>query len=273
MTNEHHCFGILDRGHRQISVTFMGAQIQAKLREQLLYHHKDIQRDICRELGIQVSYIQVYHAKEEGLEAINGTEEESYNKIPQYCEDLKRNNLGRTIVLECTPEEDGRRFNGLFICYGASAIGFQYCRPVLGLDGTHLKSKYHGILLTATATDGNESLFPLAYAIVSIENNDNWLWFTQLLCSIIVQHAFSFLVPRVLTFVSDCQKGLLEVLNTVFPQSRNGYCLRHLYENMWKEFKHPELKTFLWDAAQAQTEEDFHATLSGIERISKKAQE
>ena len=66
---------------------------------------------------------------------------------------------------------------------------------------------------------------------------------------------------------------LKEALGTSFPQSPNGYCLRHLYENMWKEFKHPELKTFLWDAARATTEEDFHAALSGIEGISKKALE
>ena len=64
-----------------------------------------------------------------------------------------------------------------------------------------------------------------------------------------MQHAPSFLNPQGLTFISDHQKVLLEALGTLFPQSPNGYCLRHLYENMWKEFKHPELKTFLWDTA------------------------
>src|SRR5437667_131116 len=32
MTNEHRCFGVLHPGHRQASATFLGAQIQAKLR-------------------------------------------------------------------------------------------------------------------------------------------------------------------------------------------------------------------------------------------------
>ena len=245
ITNEHRCVGVLHRGHSQASATFIGAQIQAKLHDQPSYRPKDIQKDIRRELGIQISYIQAYRAKEEGLKTINGTEEESYEKLPEHCEDLKRNNPGSTIVFECTPEEDGRRFRRVFICYGATASGFQYCRPVLGLDGTHLNSKYKGILLTATATDANESLFPLAYAVVSSENDENWLWFNGLLRKVITEHAPSFLDPQVLTFVSDRQKGLLEAIATVFPQSPSGYCLRHLYENMWKEFKHPELKMFL----------------------------
>jgi len=107
MTNEHRCIGVMHLGHHQVSATFLGAQIQAKLRDQPSYRPKDIQNDIRRDLGIQISYLQAYRAKEEGLHTINGTEEESYEKLPEYCENLKRNNPGSTIVLECTPEENG----------------------------------------------------------------------------------------------------------------------------------------------------------------------
>src|SRR5438552_2306975 len=107
--------------------------------------------------------------------------------MPDYCEDIKWNNSGSTILLECTPEEDGRRFKCIFICYSTSAIEFQYCHPVLGLNSTHLKSKYQGMLLTVTAIDTNESLFPLAYTVISSENSDNWLWVNQLLRNIIIQ--------------------------------------------------------------------------------------
>ena len=196
ITNEYCCLGVLHLSHHQVSATFIRAQIQSKLCDQPSYHLKDIQKDLRHELGIQVSYIQAYGVKEEGLAAINGTDEEAYNKMMKYCEDLKQNNSGSTIVLECTPEEDSRRFQHVFICCGVLAIGVQFCCPVLGLDGTHLKAKYHGILLTATAMDSNESLFPLAYAVVSNENDDNWLWFTQLLRGVIVQYAPLFLDPQ-----------------------------------------------------------------------------
>jgi hypothetical protein len=130
-----------------------------------------------------------------------------------------------------------------------------------------------GILLTATAGDANGSLFPLAYAVVDAENDDNWMWFNQLLRNVIQQHAPAFLVPQGLTFVSDRQKGLLESVELTFPDSPQGYCLRHLYENMYKEFKHPQLKTFLWQAAEAITEEDFNSALAGIRGISQRALE
>ena len=48
------------------------------------------------------------------------------------------------------------------------------CKPLLELDGTHLTSKYGGILLAATATNAQGQLFPFAFAIVSVENDDNW---------------------------------------------------------------------------------------------------
>ena len=77
---------------------------------------------------------------------IYGTEEDSYAALPKYLEDLKRNNPDSVIELECIEEGPGiHRFRRAFICYGASAKGFAFCCPVLGLDGTHLKGKYKGM--------------------------------------------------------------------------------------------------------------------------------
>ena len=73
--------------------------------------------------------------------------------MPKYCEDLKHNNPASTIVFESTEEGNQSRFNRVFICYGASAIGFEFCYPVLGLDGTHLKSKYRGMIMTFAANN------------------------------------------------------------------------------------------------------------------------
>ena len=92
-------------------------------------------------------------------------------QLPQYCTDIVTSNPGSTMVIEHT---DDNQFFHLFICYAASANGFGHCRPVLSLDRAHLKGKNLGILLSAIATDTNGSLFPLAHAIIAIENNDNW---------------------------------------------------------------------------------------------------
>ena len=133
----------------------------------------------------------------------------------------------------------------MFICYYASTIGFAHYRSVLGLDDSHLKGKYQGILLTVTVVDANGSLFPLTYAIVAIENDDNWYWFVRILHGIIEQHASAYLASTILIFISDRQKGLLETVERLFLGSPHGYCLRHLYENLHKQFKHPGLREYL----------------------------
>jgi len=86
----------------------------------------------------------VYRAKERALNLINGSHEDAYNCLPKYCQEIERSNPGSTVKLEIDPATG--RFKRLFICFAASAIGFAFCHPLLGLDGTHLKHKYQGIL-------------------------------------------------------------------------------------------------------------------------------
>lgn len=198
---------------------------------------------------------------------VDGNDKDAYKSLPKYCDNLCRNNPGSKIILESIDEERTHRFSRVFVCYGAAAKGFAYCRPVLGLDGTHLKAKYKGILLCVTGVDANGSLFPLASAVVDVENNENWLWFIQLVHDVIEEHSPAFLDPQALSLVSDRQKGLVKGAVQVFPDSPHAYCLRHLYENMYKQFKYPKLKTFLWQATEATTEEAFNKVLAEINGI------
>ena len=66
------------------------------------------------------------------------------------------------------------------------------------------------------------------------------------------ENALGFLADQKLTFSSDDQKGLLEGVQLSFPNSPYRYCMRHLYQNMHKEFKHPVLKVFLFKAANRE---------------------
>ena len=70
---------------------------------------------------------------------------------------------------------------------------------------------------------------------------------------VVEQNAPAHLIPHFLTFLSDRQKGLLEVVQYSFPNSPHAYCIRHLYENFHKRFKNPLLKQLLWDAARSVT--------------------
>jgi hypothetical protein len=108
-----------------------------------------------------------------------------------------------------------------------------------------------GILLAATAIDANGCLFPLAHVVVDAENDNNWLWFLQLLLTVVESQALQSLIDKAFVFLSDRQKGLLEGVDLVFPGCPHGYCLKHLEANLAKEFKNPKLSEFLWKAASA----------------------
>ena len=85
---EHRCFSVQHLGHRQASAKFIAEQVQAKLHDQPKYRAKDIMHDMRRDHSIRIGYHQANRAKVAGLEAINGTDEDSYNALPKYCEDL-----------------------------------------------------------------------------------------------------------------------------------------------------------------------------------------
>ena len=68
-------------------------------------------------------------------------------------------------------------------------------------------------------------LFPLAFAIVDAENQDNWMWFLSQLLKAVGS-------GWRLTFVLDRQHGLLDALSVVFPNAHHAYCLNHLKRNL-----------------------------------------
>ena len=69
------------------------------------------------------------------------------------------------------------RFNYLFLTLPASMAAYKYCRPVVCVDGAHLKGKYKGMMFVPVCMNANNSIFPLAWGIGDIENDASWLWF------------------------------------------------------------------------------------------------
>ncbi|XP_019155169.1 PREDICTED: uncharacterized protein LOC109152038 [Ipomoea nil] len=115
---------------------------------------------------------------------INGELEDYFKKFWSYYLEIERSNpRSRSIVKMSESVEAGgkSRFLRWYICWEACMKGFLHCRKIIGIDGCHLRSKYGGYLLTATAMDPNDGIFPLAYAIVEGENKESWTWFLALL--------------------------------------------------------------------------------------------
>ena len=107
---------------------------------------------------------------------ITGNEEAQYGLLRDYAEMILRTDVGSKMILQTEMEnEDAEpKFKMIYIRYNAQKVGFLGgCRPFVGLDGCHLKGRFGGQLLSASAKDGNDNIFPVAMAVVEQENKDN----------------------------------------------------------------------------------------------------
>ena len=68
--------------------------------------------------------------------------------LPSYFYMLEQENPGPMTKLKV---DNDNRFEICFMAFDACIFGFrECCRPVIAIDGTHLKGKYKGILFIAT---------------------------------------------------------------------------------------------------------------------------
>ena len=107
-----------------------------------LHKPKSIQNYLKDHYDVEISYDKAYRAQQRAIILINGSHEEAYARLPKYCEEIQCSNPGSTVHLDIEPTTS--QFKRVFICFAASVMGFAYCRPLLGLDGTHLKHTYQG---------------------------------------------------------------------------------------------------------------------------------
>ncbi|KAL3329826.1 hypothetical protein AABB24_033937 [Solanum stoloniferum] len=267
MNPKHTCDGAAVKAGYRSTRGWMGNIIKEKLKVAPNYKPKDIANDIEREYGIQLNYSQARRAKEKAREQLQGSYREAYSQLPLLCEKIKETNPGSVATVYA---KDDSSFHRLFILFHASITGFrQGCRPLLFLDSTLLYAKYQGTLLAAVGVDGNDGVFPLAFAVVDEETNDNWHWFLSELKSTV-------LMSCPITFVCDFQRGIRESLHEIFNEEcRHGYCLRYLAEklnnDLHGQFSHEARRLMIQDlytAACAPTLESFERCAENIRAIS-----
>src|SRR5579859_2204046 len=123
--------------------TLFRLKILPQVRSDSSIKPKSIQSYFKDHFGVEISYDKAYRAKQCAVKLINGSHEEAYSRLPKYCDEIQCPNPGSTVQLEVDPATS--RFRRIFICFDACAMGFAYCHPLLGLDGTHLKHTYQVI--------------------------------------------------------------------------------------------------------------------------------
>lgn len=107
-----------------------------------------------------------------------------YAKLWDYAEEIRTSNPGSTVKMEVRRmiDESPPIFKFFYVCLNSCKRGMlSGCRHVLGLDGCFLKGLVKGELLTAIGKDGNNEMFPVAWAVVEVENKESWEKFLELL--------------------------------------------------------------------------------------------
>ena len=152
-------------------------------------------------------------------------------------------------------------FDHFYVCFKALRDTWRaYCRPIIGIDGCFLKNNVKGQLLAAVGRDANNQLYPVAWAVVQVENTDNWVWFiAKLKADLGIGDGEGF------TLISDRQKGLLIAVDQELPKIEHRMCARHIYGNLTRV--HPGraiMKKIFWKIAKAYTVAEYD---EGIEEM------
>nr|GEX39013.1 calcium/proton exchanger [Tanacetum cinerariifolium] len=125
---------------------------------------------------INVSLGQCKRAKQRALFNYERGLREHYRRLWEYRQAILDSNPGTTCRLEDEETESGNYYFRRFYVFlkGVKEGWLAGCRKVIGMDCCFLKHTYRGELLVAMGRDVNNHMYPIAWAVVKVESNENW---------------------------------------------------------------------------------------------------
>ncbi|KAI8569353.1 hypothetical protein RHMOL_Rhmol02G0272000 [Rhododendron molle] len=232
LMNEHSCGAAsLSTSSSRSSSGLIGRIFSEAIRLSPSKRPVDVRKELKKDYGVDVTYRRAWMGVEKARSFVYGDYTKSFKELTSFVDSFKASNPDSVCDLE---RDEARRFKRLFVGFAACKHGFEFCLPLLFLDGTFLKGTHKGCLLAACAKDGNRGLYPICVAVVDSENSENWHWFMLKLRDFL---AFD----KEVVFISDRHEGLLRAVESVFPSSPHSYCLLHLKANLRKHMGGREL--------------------------------
>ncbi|KAK9984987.1 hypothetical protein SO802_034512 [Lithocarpus litseifolius] len=260
-----------DEDGKMMDSNFVASEIVGKLQQNHTTRIHDLWEIIRTKYDHELSYYKVWDAKQKVVAKTFGDWEGSYQRL-------------RKLLLAYLDQDSGTQYNYytiprgidgtallryVFWAFAPCIAAFGYCRPMISIDGTHLYGKYRGVLMIAMATDANQKVLPLAFAVVDKESGASWRWFLECL-RVSIQHV----IPKEgICIISGRHKGIKYAIVEwpIFEDEReqvyHRYCLRHVASNFNTHFDDPTLKALALKAGYATHAAKFESLMQTIKDV------
>ncbi|XP_065617124.1 uncharacterized protein LOC136062235 [Quercus suber] len=250
------------RDGKMMDSNFVASKIVGRLRQKHTAPIDELWEIIHTKYKHELSYYKVWDAKQKAIAKIYGDWEESYQRLRKLLLAYLDQDSGTQYSYYTIPRgiDDTTLLRYIFWAFAPCIAAFRYCEPVISIDGTHLYGKYRGVLMIAMATDANQKVLPLAFAVVDKESGASWGWFLECL-----RTSIEHVIPADgICIISDRHKGIKCAIRE-WPRGQDGrewvfhrYCLRHVASNFNTHFDDPTLKALALKAGYATNEAKGH---------------
>ncbi|KAM0842513.1 hypothetical protein ACQ4PT_058322 [Festuca glaucescens] len=248
---------------KQFTAKYLATKYLEKFRADDKMSLKNFALLIQQDYNMSASRSKLERARRSALKQINGDELAQYNLLWDFAAEIRRSNPGSTMFVNA---KDGL-FENCYMSLDACKRGFlSGCRPVIGIDGCHIKNRFGGVMLAAVGVDPNDCIFPVAIAIVEVEDTNTWKWFLNTL-----KEDLGIDNTRAWTIISDRQKGLINDVNALWPDAQHRFCVRHLYQNFAKQWRGDIFKNKLWQIARETREVDWQQFMDDMKEMDEDA--
>ena len=133
--------------HSQVTTSYVAKKFMQEFGKNPNWKVAGVQHHVKQALEVDISYSQVYRAKRKVTDLITRDEQLQYGKLRDYAEIIRLNDKGSRVILQTEMEDENAqpKFKRMYIRYNAQKLGFLGgCRPIIGLDGCHLKGRFGG---------------------------------------------------------------------------------------------------------------------------------
>ncbi|XP_021763991.1 uncharacterized protein LOC110728656 [Chenopodium quinoa] len=267
MQLEHTCHKNMKR-NRQLKSKWVAKQILKVSKNRPHWPAKEIVETIKRAFKVVVQRGFAYKVKYASHKMLHGSMHDHYAKVGGYIAALKASSPGSCVELVTVTKLNKQPapppvFQRLFTCFEGLKKGWvDGCRKVICVDGCFLKTFLGGKLLSAVGRDGNEQMYPIAWAVAEGKNNLSWEWFFEQL-----KNNLGLGDGEGVCIISDEHMAILNGVTNVLPKAEHRHYARHIYALWHKTYKGDELKLMFWKIAKSYNMADYKENLETLEKL------